>query len=114
MAFDMKQRSFSQIDYKKFEATSDGGDVEKILIEQGILSTKETRYTGFVGGMVFIRYLLETGPWLFSFNAFLFVMVIVLKMASEWWVIKWAELSFTSISTGTYPIVLLIITVISS
>jgi ABC-type multidrug transport system ATPase subunit len=114
MAFDMKQRSFSQIDNKEFEATSAGGGVEKILIEQGILSTKETRYTGFVGGMVFIRYLLETGPWLFSFNAFLFVMVVVIKMATEWWVIKWAELSFTSISTGTYPIVLLILTVISS
>ena len=114
IAFNIRQQSMGQIEYKKFEATAAGGDAENILIVKGTLSKKETRYTGFVGGKVFINYFLETGPWLFSLNASLFIIVILLKMACEWWVIKWSELTYSSVSADTYPIVFMILAVTGS
>lgn len=44
-------------------------------------------------------------------NILLFILVVVLKMAAEWWLVQWAKNSYTSLGESNYPLIFLALVV---
>ena len=95
------------------KSDSDGKINEISKEEKGKLTKNEVRFTGFVGFRIFYHYFREGGRCLFATNAFIFVFVILTKMAGEWWVAQWATNSF-NISSSLYSGIFAIIVILGS
>lgn len=84
---------------------------DEALKDKGKLLKKENRFQGFVGLKTFYYYMREGGHILMVLNISIFVLVILLKMASEWWVTQWAGKDIKSISNTMYPIIYMILVI---
>lgn len=80
---------------------------QSFMQAKGKMTKVETRYTGFVGLGTFWNYFKMAGLPILIVNIILFILVVVLKMAAEWWLLQWAKNSYPSLGESNYPLIFL-------
>ena len=89
--------------------------VKKDIIDNkklGTLTTVQKRFTGQVDSSVYKFYIKNGGYSIFLICLFLILVKTFLRFTADWWVGKWAEKEYSSLSDSQYIYIYAIITIV--
>lgn len=78
--------------------------------EKGVLTKEEVKFEGMVPGIVYLKYFKSGNAFVFIIAILFYASVTFLNQVSAYWAGKWAEYSYSGLSTDTeYGLVYLVI-----